>query len=607
MPGTVNPAFEDNELSMLEAGRTRNSTKNNVKGKGNTFGNKPAGFIAAVYDAMNSFLSKHRRAYKILFLIVLNLLILTYFVFATIYWRNNNYEKGFDWCRGYGMLILLLAFGYGGWLYCHGVKRFIWRFLAPCIQPLREHIKSFQRRSYGGIILQAVIYTCIFVAIIVFLVFDTADSRERLMSGVGVVILFIFGWVFSKHPGNIKWRPVLTGLILQFVFGLLTIRWPVGRAILQCVSDKVAIFLGFAQTGASFIFSESLVADGVFAFSVLPVIYYFSFVIEILYYLGVMQSVILNLGRVLQSLMGTTVCESVNCAGNIFIGMTESPLLIKPYLNKLTSSELHAIMCSGFATVSGTVLAAYIGFGANPANLITATLMAAPAALCYSKLFYPETEESVLTAKNIELEKSKDSSLLNAASRGAVAGIPIVLGIIANIVAFISFIALINALLSWLGMLVGFKELTFELILSKVFMPVSWMMGIPWNQCGDVGTLIGLKTVVNEFVAYQKLGEFKSQGRIYGRSEAIATFAICGFANPGSIGITLGILPSLAPDRKEQISGAVVRAFVAGCAVCFLTASIAGLLIPDDSFDNVTNSTTVFNATFATTAAAIIS
>ncbi|KMQ95511.1 solute carrier family 28 member 3-like protein [Lasius niger] len=375
---------------------------------------------------------------------------------------------------------------------------------------------------------------------------------------------------------TINWRPVIWGLILQFVLGLITLRWPVGRSIFQCVSNKVVTFLDFTKVGASFIFSEDLVSKGVFAFTVLPVIFFFSFVVQIMCYLGAMQWIIMKLGWILQRIMGTTLCESISAAANPFIGMSESPLLIKPYINQLTLSELHAILSSGFSTISGSVLAAYIAFGAEPAHLITASVMSAPTALSYSKLFYPETEQSLTKFENIKLEKSSDTNILDAATNGALAAIPIVLGIIANIVAFVSFIALLNGMLSWFGGLVGYEELSFEIILAKVFMPLSWVMGVPWEHCEEVGTLIGLKTVVNELIAYQKMGEFKKQGRIYGRSEAIATYAICGFANPGSIGIQIGVFTSLAPEKKEQVTFVIMRAFIAGSAVCFLTASIAG-------------------------------
>ncbi|XP_076654962.1 concentrative nucleoside transporter 2 [Halictus rubicundus] len=591
--GTANPAFEDNELSILEAGKRYDDP---VQDKATRKEDESDGCLAAGYHALSAFLSKHRRIVRIVCWLTFNVLLLIYFVFATLYWKNHHFEEGFDWCHGYGLLLLLFAIGYFGVLYHHAAKRF-GKKIGRGVSPLGKRLKNFRNTRYGGTVCRSVIFICIFAAIIVFLILDTVDSRERLTSAVGVVTLMCFGWIFSKHPGRINWKPVLCGLILQFLFGLFTIRWDVGRAICQCMSDKVAAFLNFAKSGSEFIFGKQLVGDGVFAFAVLPVIFYFSFFIQMLYYAGVMQWIILNIGRILQALMSTSICESLNCSANIFIGMTESPLLIKPYLNKLTSSELHAIMCSGFATVSGTVLAAYIEFGANPAHLITASLMAAPAALCYSKLFYPETEEILITRENVKLQKSQDNSLMDAASKGAMAAIPLVLGIIANIVAFVSFISLINSLLGWLGVLVGYdsanfgEPLSLEFILSKVFKPLSWIMGVPWEDCEKVATLIGLKTVVNEFVAYQKLGEFKRQGKLFGRTEAIATFAICGFANPGSVGITLGVLSSLAPERKKQITDAVMRAFVAGSAVCFLTASIAGLLVTDGAFGNAPNST----------------
>ncbi|XP_043529000.1 uncharacterized transporter YutK isoform X3 [Frieseomelitta varia] len=581
MAGTVNHAFETNELDTLEVGRMTGEAV--TEGKERI--QKSRGYLQGGCDAFSNFQSKHRLAFKIFFLSLLNVVIVIYFVFATLYWINNNYENNIDWCNGYGLLILLLTIVYGGILYHYYGKK----FLKYCSRPCINFIRSFRKTKHGSFVIQTVIYVCVFVAIIIFLIIDTVDSRERLMSAIGVVTLLSFGWIFSKHPGHIKWRPVLCGLILQFLFGLISIRWPVGRSIFQCLASKVEAFLDFAKSGASFIYSDKLVDDGVFAFTVLPVIFYFSFFIQIFYYLGVMQWIIFSLGKILQSILGTSICESVACAANIFLGMTESPLMIKPYLNKLTASELHTIMSSGLSTVSGTVLAAYIKFGANPTHLITSTLMAAPAALCYSKLFYPETEKAIVTADNVRLEKSKDSSLLDAASKGAVIAIPLVFGIIANIVAFVSFIALVNSLLSWTGSLVGYKGFTFELILSKVFIPLSWIMGVPWDKCEDVATLIGLKTVVNEFVAYETLGKYKKQGRIFGRAEAIATFAICGFANPGSVGITMSMMTTLAPDKKEIVASTVMRAFVAGSATTFLTASIAGMLISNDYNEQVMN------------------
>ncbi|XP_011297444.1 solute carrier family 28 member 3 isoform X1 [Fopius arisanus] len=543
--------------------------------------------------SMSSCFSENRRVVKFIKYSILHAIILVYAVFAGLYWKNNNKNCALEWCDGYGMLLILLGIVYLSLFYFYVIKRYLSDTIQAVFFPISCCIRSIREKSCLSRSLKTSFYVTLLIALVIFLIYDTIDSRDRLISGVGFAIILLFGFVFSKHPTKIDWRPVIWGVILQFVFGLITIRWAIGRQIFECIANKVAQFLDYAKDGATFVFSPGLVDNGVFAFSVLPVIFFFSFMIQILYYWGAMQWVIMKLGWALHWVMGTTVCESLNSAANTFLGMTESPLLIKPYISKLTTSEIHAIMCSGFATVSGTVLAAYISFGAQPSHLITASVMSAPAALCYSKLFYPETEKSQTTFRNIPLQKSEDTSVMDAATKGALAGIPLVLGIVANIVAFVSFIAFLNGILSWIGGLVGFPSLTFEYLLSKAFMPLSWIMGVPWDQCEDVGTLIGLKTVVNEFVAYQKLGEFKAQGRLTPRVEGIATFAICGFSNPGSIGIMMGSLGSIAPEKREQIASVAIRAFIAGSAVCFLTASIAGMLMNEDFYAPAVNATTM--------------
>lgn len=247
----------------------------------------------------------------------------------------------------------------------------------------------------------------VLIAFALFCYFETKDEPERLMSLIGMVMLFCLAFICSKHRTKINYRPVVLGVTFQFLLGLFCIRWEVGRSIFSCIGDKVATFLNYSAEGAAFVYGDFIVRkEAVFAFAVLSVIYFFSFFISILYYLGSMQWVVLKLGWILQSILGTTVCESVIAAANIFLGMSESPLLIRPYIKDLTHSEMHSVMTSGFATVSGTVLAAYISFGAQPAHLITASVMAAPAALCFAKLIYPETEESKTRSDNIQMEKS---------------------------------------------------------------------------------------------------------------------------------------------------------------------------------------------------------
>nr|CAD7434728.1 unnamed protein product [Timema monikensis] len=273
---------------------------------------------------------------------------------------------------------------------------------------------------------------------------------------------------------------------------------------------------------------------------------------------------------------------------------SEAPLLIQGYLKDLTKSEVHAIMAGGFATVAGTVLAAYISFGAQADHLITASIMSAPAALCFSKLFYPETEDSKNTVDQIVIIKDDSTGVLDAAVKGVTAGIQIVLGIIANVIAFIAFVAFLNGILTWIGDMVGVPDVTFVNIMGYIFIPLAWVMGVEWEQCGDVAKLVGLKTMVNEFVAYQELGVLKRAGKLSPRSEAIATYALCGFSNPGSLGILIGSLTSLCPSQRPIITEVAFRAFIAGSAVCFMTACIAGILLTEDQYTNNETNTTIF-------------
>lgn len=240
----------------------------------------------------------------------------------------------------------------------------------------------------------------------IYLAFETKDEPKKLYSLVAPCFFILCGYVFSTKRSAIKWRIVITGITCQFLLGIICIRWEVGRKIFECLGNKVATFLGYATDSARFVFGDFLIEAEVFAFAILPVIFFFSFFISVLYYLGAMQWVVIKLGWILQEILGTTVCESVTAAANIFLGMSESPLLIRPYIQKLTKSEIHSIMVSGFATVSGTVLAAYLSFGASAAHLITSSVMAAPATLAISKLYMPETEVSQTSSDTIELEKS---------------------------------------------------------------------------------------------------------------------------------------------------------------------------------------------------------
>ncbi|KAH8253171.1 hypothetical protein KR032_003956 [Drosophila birchii] len=554
---------------------------------------------------------KVARIVRISLYCLLHLVVVGYFSYATYHYHDiNTYECwwsgavnplcGINFCSGYGMLLLLLGFIYLGLFYYYIFKPMVGRKLHQnYLKPMSKKWHAFSRTRWILInffnvafiitkyfsfyrVMSLVSIAILLVLLAIFVYFETRNERQKLVSLTAPCCFILIGYVFSTKRSAIKWRIVITGITCQFLLGIFCIRWDVGRKIFQCLGDKVATFLGYATEGALFVFGEYLVGAEVFAFAILPVIFFFSFFISILYYMGAMQWVVIKLGWILQQILGTTVCESVTAAANIFLGMSESPLLIRPYINKLTKSEIHSIMVSGFATVSGTVLAAYLSFGASAAHLITSSVMAAPATLAISKLYMPETEESQTTSKSIELEKSQDSSLLDAASSGASNAVPIVLGIIANIVAFVAFVAFLNGLVSWFGYLVGLDDIDFEWIFSKLFIPLVWAMGVPPEDCDIIAKVVATKTIINEFVAYERLGQYILNKEITARSAGIATFAICGFANPSSLGILIGSLSAMAPHRRATITQVAFRAFIVGSIVCFVSASFAGILLQEE-------------------------
>ncbi|XP_037296035.1 uncharacterized transporter YutK isoform X2 [Manduca sexta] len=537
--------------------------------------------LTKVGDVTSGYFSKNKSSLKVISLFVLNGLVIGYF-FGCMYYFLYYTTESLELCHGFGSLIAFLSIIYFFIIYFLIVKRFFGEWFE---QTIWKRVSAVTEFMWKFVLFRWVFSLAVLAAFAIFLVVDAWDATERLISLLGLGILLLLGFVFSANPGRINWRSVLMGLFLQFLFGIIFIRWDQGRAALQCFSDKVATFLSYGVEGAAFAFGDLLVKrEGVFAFSTLPVIFFFSMLVEVLFYWGALQWFCLKLGQLLRSATGTTVVESVIAVGNVFLGMSESVLLVKPYLALLTPSEIHVVMASGFATVSGTILASYIAFGAEPAHLVTASVMSAPAAVCYAKLLMPETKRSLTTVDNIQPVTSEDQSALSAATRGATNGISLILNIIANIVAFVAFVTFVNGLIGYCGGLLGDPDLSLEFILGKVFMPLCWVMGVPWEECDRVGSLIGLKTIVNEFVAYQRMGQMKEAGLLSPRAELIATYALCGFTNPASAGIMIGAISAMAPNQRETLSSVAVRAFFAGCGICFMTACIAALLMPDGAF-----------------------
>ena len=395
---------------------------------------------------------------------------------------------------------------------------------------------------------------------------------------LGLFVMLGLAWALSVNRRRIPWRTVILGTGFQFLFAVLIFKVPVIRTFFQNLSNSVAAFLDFADAGSRFIFGDGF-GEHFFAFKVLPTIIFFSSVIAILYYVGIIQWVVRGFARIMMWLLGTSGAESLSASANIFVGQTEAPLLIRPYVAGMTMSELMAVMTGGFATIAGGVLAAYVGMGVPAGHLIAASVMSAPAALVMAKLMVPETEESQ-TAGEVKVEVDLPYvNVIDAAAEGAAQGLKLALNVGAMLLAFLGLIAVANAGLGIVGGWVGFEALSMEWILGWIFRPLAWVMGVPWSEAGQVGTLLGIKTVVNEFVGYAELSQMMAAGELSERSRVIATYALCGFANFSSIAIQIGGIGGIAPERKGDLAKLGLRAMIAGSLACFQTATIAGLLL----------------------------
>ncbi|XP_045417583.1 sodium/nucleoside cotransporter 1-like [Lemur catta] len=461
------------------------------------------------------------------------------------------------------------------------------RLLAPklgrCKKPEGQaRLKLWAKR---GLALAALLFLVLWLSL------DTSQRPEQLVSFAGMCVFIAVLFACSKRHCAVSWRAVSWGLALQFVLGLFVIKTEPGFIALQWLGDRMQIFLSYTRAGSSFVFGENLVND-VFAFQVLPIIVFFGCVMSVLCYLGLMQWVILKIAWPMQVTMGTIATETLSVAANIFVSQTEVPLLLRPYLADMTLSEIHVVLTGGYSTIAGSLLGVYISFGIDAASLIAASVMAAPCALALSKLVYPEVEECKFKSeKGVKLTYGDAQNLMEAVSSGATIAVKVVTNIIANLIAYLAVLAFINAVLSWLGNMVDIDGLSFQLICSYILRPVAFLMGVAWEDCPVVAELLGMKLFVNEFVAYQELSTYK-QRRLAGaeewvgtrkqwisvRAETLTTFALCGFANFSSIGIMLGGLTSMVPQRRSDISRIVLRALLTGTCVNLVNACVAGIL-----------------------------
>ncbi|XP_056272404.1 sodium/nucleoside cotransporter 1 isoform X2 [Pseudoliparis swirei] len=581
--GLDNQAFEREEDIITETNNIQRETKKGLSSCLSLF-SKPI-------NAAEDYFKAHSQTFKVIVLGILGAGYVAYFIAACV----------LDFQRAIALVVLtslaIVAKSY------ELLKEYKGESISQCFRPAARCFKSNFKWLKWVLILAAV------VLLVLWLVLDTSQRPEQLISFGGVCMFVMLVFLLSAHRKAVSWRPVFWGLGMQFCIGLFVIRTQLGLISFKWLGKQVEIFLAYTKEGSSFVFGDLI--GNIFAFQVLPIVVFFSSVMSILYFLGIMQWLILKIAWCMQITMGTSPTETLSVAGNIFVGQTEAPLLIRPYLKDMTKSEIHAVMTGGFATIAGSVLGAFISFGIDSSSLISASVMAAPCALAISKLSYPETEESPFKdKKNIKVSSGDEKNILEAASSGASASIGLVANIAANLIAFLAILGFINATLKWLGGMVGYPSISFQIICSYIFMPVAFMIGIPYEETFLVAELIGTKLFLNEFVAYEKLSELKDK-RLNGldeiignerqwisvRSEIITTYALCGFANLSSLGIMIGGLTSICPSRRSDVSALVMRSMLTATCVSLINACIAGILfVPPLDCVELFN-TTAFNNT----------
>ncbi len=407
---------------------------------------------------------------------------------------------------------------------------------------------------------------------------------EKLISFIGIFILIAIAWVFSKNKKAINYKTVLMGTLIQLIFALLVLKFPPGRKFFEIMNNVIIKVISFSNDGAKFIFGgliDNQSLGFIFAFQVLPTIIFFSSLMSVLYYLGIMQKIVLFFAKIMTKFMGTSGAESLSASANIFVGQTEAPLVVRPYVSEMTQSELMAVMTGGMATIAGGVMAAYVGILKDylpniAGHLLAASIMSAPAALVMAKIIIPETEEPKtkgMVKLHVEIQ---DANIIDAAANGATTGMTLALNVAACLVAFMAILALCNYIVGFI-----YPGLTLEKIMGWIFYPLAWIMGVPSNDLMKVAEWMGQKTILNEFVAYFNMANFLKDNPnvISERAIIISSYALCGFSNFLSIAIQIGGIGGIAPNRRHDLAKLGLYAVLAGSLACFMTAAIAGLLI----------------------------
>lgn len=419
---------------------------------------------------------------------------------------------------------------------------------------------------------------------------ESALLYHRAVAALGLLVMVFCAWLMSSHRRKFPWRVVLGGLATQLIVAIVILKTKSGHRLFQNLGDGFNTLMNFVDTGCRLVFGDHF-GDFYFAFRVLPTIIFFSSLMAVLYHLGVMQFVVRQLAFLLRYTLGTSGAESLSAAANVFVGQTEAPFAVRPYLLKMTQSELMTVMTGGFATVAGGVLAVYIGFGIDAAHLITASFISAPAGLLIAKVMLPETETPVTAGQGTSSVPRETTNVVEAATLGASEGLRLALNVAAMLIAFTALIALFDALLGWASMTIMNNVMMMEreqgLSLAEIsgylFYPLAWLMGIAADDCFSAGQLLGLKVVANELLAYQELSSWMKADApiISDRTAVILTYALCGFSNFAAIGIQVGGIGGLCPERRADLARLGLRAMTGGMLACCMTACVAGMVIED--------------------------
>ncbi|MEM6512856.1 MAG: NupC/NupG family nucleoside CNT transporter [Pseudomonadota bacterium] len=406
--------------------------------------------------------------------------------------------------------------------------------------------------------------------------------QEKLIGLAGIVVLIGIAIAFSTNRRAINLRIVVAALAVQVVIAALVLYVDAGRAAINWFSRGVLKVIEYSREGINFLFgplANTEVIGFSFAINVLPIVIFFSALMSVMYHLRIMEYLVRIVGGFLHRVIGTGTIESMNAAANIFVGQTEAPLVVKPYLKGLTDPQLFAVMCSGVASIAGTVLAGYVGLGAQIEYLLAASFMAAPGGLLMAKLLMPDTDAAAASGpEKLQMERSPAPNVIMAAGNGASDGLRLAVNIGAMLVAFVGLIALFNGVVGGLFGLVGVEGITLQLILGKIFQPLMWLLSIPWEEAEIAGALFGQKVILNEFVAFLDFANYTES--LSPRSAAIITFSLCGFANLSSIAILLGGLGVLVPEKRDLIGRYGLRAVLAGSLSNLMSAALAGLMLP---------------------------